>query len=60
MKKLKADKNSKMPVIMLIAQRSAEDIVKTMVGGGAVDYTIKPFREKELLEKIEKALRRQE
>lgn len=59
LKKLKADKNSKTPVIMLTARRSTEDIVKTMVDGGAVDYIIKPFCEEELLNKIKRALRQE-
>lgn len=51
---LRRDKAFKLtPVIILSVKNEAQDIVKSMIGGGAVEYVLKPFLSTMLLEKIE-------
>lgn len=47
-------KTANIPVIMLTAKDDPQNIVDSMVDGGAVDYIIKPFVSEELLQKISK------
>lgn len=53
LKKLKDDKETaSIPVIMLTAKNDADDVVRSLINGGAVDYIVKPFGSQELLHKI--------
>jgi two-component system alkaline phosphatase synthesis response regulator PhoP/two-component system response regulator VicR len=50
------DSLKSVPVIMLTADKTPEDIVQSMVEGGAVGYIVKPFEMKELIETVKKFL----
>ena len=57
LKELKKDASvSAIPVIMLTAKQETDDIVKSIVNGGAVDYIVKPFIATDFLKKINTAL----
>lgn len=53
LKQLRARAETKrVPVIMLTARKDPDDVVKSLVDGGAVDYIVKPFSSPELLKQI--------
>jgi two-component system alkaline phosphatase synthesis response regulator PhoP len=57
LKELKKDASvSSIPVIMLTAKQETDDIVKSIVNGGAVDYIVKPFIATDFLKKINTVL----
>jgi len=56
---LKANPGTKsIPIIMVTARSSQKDVSTALIEVGAADYIIKPFRPEELLDKIEKVLKR--
>lgn len=57
-RKLKSNPKTKDIAIVIFTASSLKDLAKKAVEAGAVDYVIKPFEPKDLLEKINKALER--
>ena len=58
-RRIRASRGYAMPIIMLTALGTTEDIVDGL-HAGADDYVVKPFRFAEVLARIESALRRQQ
>jgi len=56
--KLKSNPRTSSIAIIIFTASSLKDLAKKAMQAGAVDYVIKPFEPKELLEKINKALER--
>ncbi|MFH1778311.1 MAG: response regulator [Candidatus Omnitrophota bacterium] len=53
LKNLRQNKDTEaIPVIMLTAKTEGEDIVKSLIDGGAVEYIVKPFTGIEIMSKI--------
>ncbi len=50
-------RTASVPIVMLTAKQSEDDIVKGLEAG-ADDYIVKPFRQKELLARLQSVLRR--
>lgn len=50
LKKLESTKS--VPVMMLTCRRETDDIIKSLIQEGAMDYIVKPFFSEELLNKL--------
>jgi DNA-binding response OmpR family regulator len=58
LQKLKHDAATKeIPVIMLTGKAEADDVVKSVGNGGALDYIVKPFIASQFLKKVNTAYR---
>ena len=56
--KLKSNPKTRGIAIVIFTASNLKDLAKKAVEAGALDYVVKPFEPKELLEKINKALER--
>ena len=57
-RKLKSNPKTRGIAIVIFTASNLKDLAKKAVEAGALDYVVKPFEPKELLEKINKALER--